>query len=1108
MRNQIITPLLILLVSIIYSCDQTPGNTNIARADTIKSLFELKSVEECGIDFNNMITVNDSFNYILVDAMIIGAGVGVVDINNDGLLDIFFSGNQVSDRLYLNKGNLQFEDITKSAGIENDTWSTAVAFADVNNDGWQDIYVGKFIYQDAKKRKNVLYINNGDNTFTNRAAEYGVDDDSHTSVVNFFDYDHDGDLDLYIGTEPFVHISKKHRHDFDYNPDDYTNRLLRNDGNKFTDVTIEAGLLKYNYCLAATVSDINHDGWPDMYVASDYEEADCYYINNRDGTFTDQIHQSMRHISNFSMGTDMADFNNDGWMDIMVADMAPEDNYRSKANMGGMNPERFWSLADNGYHYQYMFNTLQLNNGNGTFSEVGLMANVAKTDWSWATIFGDYDLDGDKDLFVTNGQLYDIRNKDFLNMVKKAAKTVGLDDGGHARVEKVVDLFNQAPQEPLVNYFFVNENNLTFTNQAANAGMEQKTFSQGAAYADLDNDGDLDLLVNNMNERSFLYENHSSELKNRHYLSFQLKGSNPANALAYGAKVWVFTGDEYQLLEVSPVRGYMSSSDPNPLFGLGDIETVDRVVVQWPNGTMTELKEVAANQRLILKEENGERKRPTLFPIKRPLFKDLTSQSNIDYVHKENDYDDYKDEILIPHRMSTLGPAAASADVNGDGLDDAFLGGGAGQSAMLYLQQANNRFIPAQSQIWTADAASEDVHAHFFDADNDGDVDLYVSSGSNEFPQGSPHLQDRLYINDGKGQFSKSNQLPQMRTSSGVAASGDIDGDGDLDLFIGGRQIPGKYGYPAQSYILRNDKGRFVEASELMDANLKELGMVTDAIWADFDGDKKQDLILAGEWMPLTVFINESGKLVDKTQEKGLSKTNGWWNKLAVADMDKDGDLDIVAGNLGLNIKFKASEEKPFAAYVKDFDENGTNDIYLAYYDLKGKEVPVRGRQCSSEQLPYILDEFKTYNAFAKATVEEVLGDRMNGAIKKEAYQFKSLYLENKGNASFTSYDLPNRAQSSPVNGIILKDWNNDGHLDILLAGNYYEREVETTRSDAGIGTVLLGNGKGNFDDIPPFETGMRAYFDVRNLLLLNNKSKPLVMVVNNSLGVQLYQHN
>lgn len=1107
MRSQKYFLSLILLVSIIFSCDQSSNTNKVTQVDTIESLFELKSIAECGIDFNNMIIENDTLNYLLVDVMINGAGVGVVDINNDGLLDIFFCGNQVSDRLYLNKGNLQFEDITKSAGIENSTWSTAVAFADINRDGWQDIYVGKFILDDPDKRRNVLYINNGDNTFTERAAQYGIDDANHCTVVNFLDYDHDGDLDLYLGTEPFVKLSEKYAKNTDFNPDDYTNRLFRNDGNSFKDVTIEAGLLKFNYCLSATVADVNHDGWPDMYVASDYEETDCYYINNRDGTFTDQIHYSMRHISNFSMGTDIADFNNDGWLDIMVADMAPEDNYRSKANMGGMDTEKFWLLVKNGYHHQYMFNTLQLNNGNGTFSEIGLMANVAKTDWSWSTLFGDYDLDGDKDLLVTNGQLHDIRNKDFLNLIKASADSISITDG-KARLEKMVSLINLAPQEPLVNYLFINESDLTFINKAESSGMADKTFTQGAAYADLDNDGDLDLIFNNMNDRAFLYENHSSELRNRHYLSVQLKSSNTANALAYGAKVWVFTGDDYQLLEVSPVRGFLSSSDPNLLFGLGEVEIIDRVVVQWPDGTMTELKDVSADQRLVLNEKDGERKKPKLFPVQAPIFADFTTQSNVDYQHKENEYDDYKDEILIPHRMSTLGPAAASADVNGDGLDDAFLGGAAGQSAALYLQQANSTFILSESQVWSKDAASEDVYAHFFDADKDGDVDLYVSSGGNEFSQGAPQLQDRLYINDGKGQFLKSNQLPNIRISSSVAASGDMDGDGDLDLFIGGRQVPGKYGYPAQSYILRNNNGRFEDASEWMDTNLKELGMVTDAIWADLNGDKKQDLVLAGEWMPLMVFINEAGKLVDKTEEKGLSKTNGWWNKLAVADMDKDGDLDIIAGNLGLNIKFKASQEKPFSAYIKDFDENGSNDIYLAYYDITGKEVPVRGRQCSSEQLPYILDEFETYNAFAEATVEEVLGDRMDGAIKHQVYQFKSLYFENKGDASFVSHDLPNRAQSSPINGILLQDWNDDGHLDILVAGNYYEREVETTRSDAGTGVVLLGDGKGNFNDLPPFETGLRAYFDVRNLLLLNNKAKPLVMVINNNLGIQLYQQN
>ena len=1107
MKKSIIFFVVINLLLLLTSCGGEDSNTNNTKKDKPDGpLFELKSVADCGIDFNNKIIEDEVYNHILIDVVVNGGGVATVDINNDGLLDLFFAGNMVSDRLYLNKGNLQFEDITKSAGVENDSWSTTIAIADVNNDGWQDIFVGKFIIQDKEKRRNQLYINNGDNTFTEKAKEYGLDHDGHCTAANFFDYDQDGDLDLYIGIEPFVLRHTKYNKNYKYNPDDYPDILYRNDGGIFTDVTQAAGLKHFNFTLSATVADLNHDGWPDMYIASDYEEPDYYYINNGDGTFTNQVHSAMRHISNFSMGVDMADVNNDGWIDIVIADMAPEDNYRSKANMSGMNPEKFWSLAKNGYHYQYMFNTLQLNNGNGTFSEIGHMAGIAQTDWSWATLLGDYDLDGDKDLFIANGQLRDVRNKDYTKKVGHIIDSLSKVGNGVTNLVNSAELYQHAPQQKLRNYLFFNNNDLSFTNQASEAGLVDKTFTQGAAYADLDNDGDLDLVMNNMNDRAFLYENHATEQTDNHYLSIRLKGENTANSYVYGAKVWLINNGKVQLQEVSPTRGYMSSSDPVLLFGLGENQKVDRLVVQWPGGKVTELKNIDADQRLELNQSEGEVKPANIYHINPPLFANVIQQAAIDYVHIENKFDDYKDEVLIPHRMSTLGPASAKADVNGDGLEDLFLGGAAGFSAGLFIQQEDNSFKKAAKQPWIADKASEDIHALFFDADQDGDQDLYITSGGNEFPLGSPKLQDRLYINQGNGQFAKSSKIPVIRTSGGVAAAGDLDGDGDLDLFIGGRQVPGKYGHPAQSYILRNDNGQFEDISDQFNINLEKMGMVSDAKWADIDGDKDLDLVIAGEWMPITVYTNNNGKLHNNTALSGLDNTNGWWNRLVLADMDKDGDLDIIAGNLGLNIKFKASQEKPFVAYIKDFDENGTNDTYLAYYDASGHIFPVRGRQCSSEQLPYIIEEFENYDKFAKATVEEVLGDRIEGAIKHEAVQFKSLYLENDGKGVFSQHTLPSIAQSFPVFGIIPKDLNNDGVLDLILAGNYYEREVETTRSDAGIGLILLGDGKGGFKPMPAYETGIAAYLDVRNILLLNNKSKPLLVVVNNNEGVQVYQ--
>lgn len=1074
---------------------------------SIEGLFEVKSAEESGIDFTNMITENEEFNHILIDVVVNGGGVAVVDINNDGLMDIYFAGNMVNDKLYLNKGDLKFEDISASAGIEHDSWSTAVAVADVNNDGYQDIYVGKFIRKEEGKLKNHLYINNGDLTFTESAEAYGIADPGHCTAVNFFDYDVDGDLDLYVGNEPVVERHVKYDKNYDYGDKSrFTDRLFRNDNGTFTEVTKAAGLENFNFTLSATTGDVNHDGYPDLYVASDYEEPDYYYINNGNGTFTNQVHTAMRHISNFSMGVDIADYNNDGWPDIVVADMAPEDHYRAKANMGAMNPEKFWNLANNGYHHQYMFNTLQLNNGNGTYSEIGHMAKIAKTDWSWATLFGDYDLDGDKDLYIANGQLRDTRNVDYNRQVNETIEALSKTSDGRTQMVNSLELIDLAPQERLANYMFINDGNLRFSNKAESMGLTEKTFTQGAAYADLDNDGDLDLIVNNTNDRSFIYENLAADRNANNYLSVRLVGDSKANPYVYGAKVWIFTGDEIQLQEVAPTKGYMSSCDPVLLFGLGDAEKIDRLVVQWPGGNVTEMFDVEVDQRLSIEQQTGERRPANIYNINAPIFRQFTAESKLQFAHRENNYDDFKDEVLLPHRMSRLGPAAAAGDVNGDGLEDMYLGGAAGTPGQLFLQQADQTLVAAVSQPFQQDAASEDIHAHFFDADGDNDLDLYVTSGGNEFPAGAAELQDRLYINNGSGNFAKGNNLPGIRSSGGVATSGDLDNDGDLDLFIGGRQVPGKYGFPAESYLLRNEGGRFEDATSEVFPDFSKLGMVSDAVWGDIDGDNDDDLIVAGEWMPITVFKNEGGKFTDSTADLQLEHTTGWWNRLTLVDLDNDGDQDLIAGNVGLNIKFKASKKKPFKAFIKDFDENGTNDVYLAYYDYSGNMLPVRGRQCSSEQMDFILDDFPTYHDFAQASVTEVLEGRMDGAVELAAEEFQSMILRNDGQGNFSQEALPMIAQSFPVFGILVRDLNEDGHQDIVLAGNYYEREVETTRSDAGIGTILLGSESGAFEAIPAYETGLYAYLDVRNLVELKNQSQPLVVVVNNNEGVQVYK--
>ena len=1101
---------LFVCLAIIFSCSQDQANSNTANTvtKTSKLKFDKLSAEESGISFNNQIIENGTYNHILKDGIFNGGGVAVIDINNDGLQDLIFAGNMVDDKIYLNKGNMKFQDITANSGIKQGSWSTAIAVADVNSDGFLDFYVGKFIMEDKKKRKNHLYINNGNLTFTESAAEYGLADNGNCTAVNFFDYNKDGLLDLYVGNQPPVNNHSKRTNTNNIDKTKYSDKLFRNTGKgKFVDVTKESGVFNYNYTLSATVSDMNNDGWQDIYVASDYEEPDYFYQNNGDGTFTNVINTSMRHISNFTMGVDIADFNNDGLFDLYSTDMAPADNYRTKANMSGMNPEKFWGLALNGYHYQYMFNSLQLNNGNGAFSEIGQMAKVAQTDWSWATLFSDFDNDGDKDLYVTNGQPKDTRNKDYTNRRKEVMDslvTIQRKTGKKVSINSLT-LIELAPFEKLKNYLFINNGDLTFDDHANEVGLGDLSWSQGAVYADLDNDGDMDLVTSNIDDEAFIYRNKSRDTNSNNFIKFNLKGDHGQNILSYGAKVWIYTGDEMQIAEVSPTRGYLSSVDPKLNFGIGQYDKVDKARVQWLDGRELELKDVKANQMITLKQSDAKN-----LSVKKDnpiaLFQDVTLNTGIDYVHIENYHDDYESEVLLPHRMSRLGPCSAKADVNGDGLEDLFCGGAAGSPGVLYIQAANSKFSKPSIQPWVSDKNSEDIDALFFDADGDNDQDLYIVSGGNEYPDGHQNLQDRLYINDGKGNYTKG-KLPALKTSGGVANAADLDGDGDMDLFVGGRQVPNKYGYDGTSYILINNNGTYQDATQDISSDISSIGMVTDAEWIDIDNDNDQDLIIVGEWMPITVFENNAGKLTKSTKTANLKNTSGWWNRIVSSDMDGDGDLDLIAGNLGLNSKFQASPEKPFSIKVKDFDSNGTNDVYLAYYGQDGAQYPVRGRQCSSEQMPFVKEKFETYDAFAKASFNDVLGDLATGALSKEVQMFESVYIENVGSGEFKIHKLPNEAQMAPIFGILPKDWNNDGHMDLLVGGNYYEREVETTRSDAGMGTLLTGDGKGNFKAASALKTGIVAYMDVRSMTTIDNSNgKPLVMILNNNLGMQTYE--
>ncbi len=1101
----------ILLVLLACQQEKVPQSSAHQPANTSNmALFKTLDPAHTGITFNNTIVESEKYNYIQYDVVFNGGGVAAGDINNDGLIDLYFSGNQINDALYLNKGKLQFENISQSSGIAKyQNWSSSVLMADINNDGFLDIYVCKYLLDKPEDRENMLFVNNGDNTFTERGEALGVADQGYSTSANFLDYDLDGDLDLYVGNQmPASRYLKKRvteRQDFRY-----TDNLYRNDGDRFVKVTEQAGVKNYAAALSVTVSDINDDGRPDIYVANDYEEPDFFYINMGDGTFKDISHQALRHMSNFSMGVDIADFNNDGFMDIYSADMVAADYYRSKTNMSSMNPAKFWNLVNAGYHHQYMANCLQLNNGNGTFSDIAFMAGVANTDWSWTTLFADFDLDGYKDLYVSNGLFRDVRNKDYINGIQDRVKQHNerfAKDPSFDLNKSVFELATEAPSHRLANFMFRNTSGLDFEDVSSQWGLDFAGWTQGGAYTDLDNDGDLDLVINNMNDPSMLYQNMARENNLHNYLKVQLKAADK-NLFCYGAKVKIWINDQQQLSEISPVRGFLSQSEAVAHFGLGEHTKVDKLEVIFPDGSSVVKTDVQANQQLVIHQKNAKpaaKKQPQTAV----LFDDLTYEQFFPVSHNENSFDDYKREILIPYKLSTLGPCMAKGDINGDGLDDLFFGSSAGSTSAVFVQTTSGKYQPPNTtNDFAKDAKSEDIAATFFDVDNDGDQDLYVVSGGNEYPPQDAAYQDRLYINDGKGNLKKSSRFKAPnKESGGVVVAADFDLDGYQDLFVGGRQVPGKYGYNASSVILKNEKGLLKNVTEQVAPHLSDFGMVTDARWTDIDNDKDMDLFVVGEWMPLTVLVNDDGQF-KKSENESLNDTEGWWYSIEQGDFDGDGDLDFIAGNMGLNIKHKASKERPFRLFVKDFDHNGTNDVYLAFTDkASGVCYPVRGKQCSSEQMPFVKKKFATYKEFATASVEDILAEKKEGAVLKQAILFESVYIENRGDGQFSVRHLPRMAQIAPVNSIVVDDWNGDGHLDAFVAGNLWDREVETTRSDAGTGLIMLNNGKGEFDCLASWQSGIYAAADVRDVKIIENaKHEKLLIIANNNALAQTYR--